>query len=186
MPHTTSWLPLHQLLYLIESTCTHDLATIQLVRCHESGLLLIWLEHRYLVVPEECIYEREHLMPSSGINYLIYSGQWKTILRASVVQVDVINIDSPLFSIFWNNHYVRQPTWIFHFSHKSICQQLVHLGLDDFLSIWVEASDLPADGSQGIYAIELMWGYWWVDSGHIRVSLCKDVFILPKPTFKGF
>ena len=58
-------------------------------------------------------------------------GQRKTILWSSVIQIGVINIDSPLSSFLWINHHVRQPIRIFNFPDKLDCQQLVHLRLND-------------------------------------------------------
>ena len=58
-------------------------------------------------------------MPGGGIDYLIYSGQRKAILRPIVIQVGVINTDS-LSSIFlWDYDHVRQQLWIFDFSDES-------------------------------------------------------------------
>ena len=57
----------------------HDLVAIQSVWCHEDDLLLIWLEHRNLMVPGESVYEREHPVPDSEVNYLIYSRQWEVV-----------------------------------------------------------------------------------------------------------
>ena len=65
---------------------------------HEGCFLFIWLEHRDLVVLGECVYKGEHPMSGSEVNYLINLGQRKTILRASVVQIGVINTDSPFFT----------------------------------------------------------------------------------------
>ena len=70
-------------------------------------------------------------MFDSGVYYFIYSGQRKTILWSSVIQIGVINIDSPLSSFLWINHHVRQPIRIFNFLDKLGCQQLVHLRLND-------------------------------------------------------
>ena len=137
----------------------------------EGRLLFVSLEHGDLVVFEECVYEGEHSMFDSGVYYFINSGQRKTILWSSVIQIGVINIDSPLSSFLWNNHHVRQPFRIFNFLDKPGCQQLVHLRLDDPLPVTVEVSNFLADGSWGRYDIELMWGYRRMNSGHVRVNL---------------
>ena len=60
-------------------------------------------------------------MLGSGVYYLIYLGQHKTIIWANVIQIGVIDTDFP-FSIFLrNNHHVRQPIWIFNFLDKLNC-----------------------------------------------------------------
>ena len=48
-------------------------------------------------------------MPVNGINYLIYMGQGKAILWASVIQVGVININLPPSIFLWDYHHFRQP-----------------------------------------------------------------------------
>ena len=63
----------------------HDLLPVQSARCYEGCLLFIWLEHGDLVVFGECIYEGEHFMSDSGVNYLIYLGQRKAILWANII-----------------------------------------------------------------------------------------------------
>ena len=88
---------------------------------HEGCFLFIWLEHEDLVVLGECVYKGEHPMSGSEVNYLINLGQRKTILRASVVQIGVINTDSPFFTFLQNNHHVRQPIQIFNFPDKPSC-----------------------------------------------------------------
>ena len=93
----------------------HDFVAVQPLRCDKYGFLFIWLEHRNLMVSEKCIYERKHLVSGSGVDNLIYLRQRETILWVNVVQIGVINTDSSLSSIFWNNHYIRQPIQIFHF-----------------------------------------------------------------------
>ena len=58
------------------------------------------------MVFEESIYKGEHLMPDGGVDYLIYPGQGKNILWASIVQVGVINTNSLLPILLWNDHHV--------------------------------------------------------------------------------
>ena len=41
--------------------------------CHKGGILLVWLEHGNLMVTGESIYEGEHIVPDSGVDYLVYS-----------------------------------------------------------------------------------------------------------------
>lgn len=56
-----------------------------------------------------------HPMPISGVYYLIYLGQGEATFWANVIQVSVVNTDSPLSFIFWDHDYVRQPLRIFYF-----------------------------------------------------------------------
>ena len=52
------------------------------------------------MVTGECIYEREHFVIGSGIDYLVYSWQGEAIIWANIIQVGVIDIDSPFTSLF--------------------------------------------------------------------------------------
>ena len=45
-------------------------------------------------------------MPGSGIHYLIYPRQEKTIFWADVIQINVIDTDSPFSYIFWDYDHV--------------------------------------------------------------------------------
>ena len=84
----------------------YDSITIQPLWCDKSCFLLIWLEFEYLVVSEKGIQKREHPMPNSGVNYLIYSRQRKAILWACVIQVCLINVDSSHSIFLLNYHHV--------------------------------------------------------------------------------
>lgn len=53
----------------------HDPVAVQSVWLHEDCFLLVCLEHGDMVVPRECVYEREYSMSGSGVNYMIYLGQ---------------------------------------------------------------------------------------------------------------
>ena len=46
-------------------------------------------------------------MSDSGIDYLIYSRQIKAILWACVIQVGVINVDSPPSFFLWDYHHLH-------------------------------------------------------------------------------
>ena len=50
-------------------------------------------------------------------------------------QVGITKTYSPLSSILWNDHHVRQLIRILHFSYELDSQQLVHLRLDDLLPV---------------------------------------------------
>ena len=63
--------------FLISSTSIlepeqHDFVAIQPVWCHEGCLFFIRLEHGDLVVYRESVYQGEHFVSDSGVNYLIY------------------------------------------------------------------------------------------------------------------
>lgn len=52
------------------------------------------------MVPGEGVQKRDHSMFSSGVHYLVYSGQEKVVLRAGIIKVSVIDADlsfSPFF-----------------------------------------------------------------------------------------
>ena len=52
------------------------------------------------MVTKENVYEKEHPVSNSGVDYLIYLGQWEATLWASVIQVGVIDTDSPFTPFF--------------------------------------------------------------------------------------
>ena len=80
-------------------------------------------------------------MRDSGIHYLIYPGQMKTIFWVDVIQVSVIDPTSLFSFLFWDLDHVCQLIGILNFSDKPNCQQLVYFGLTDLLFIRMETSD---------------------------------------------
>ena len=115
------------------------------------------------MVSIEGVYEEEHSVPSSGINYLIYPGEKKTIIWTSIIQVGVIDTNSLFPTFLCNDHHIFQPVWIFDFPDKSGYQQLINLSLNDHLSIRMEASNLLANETRGRYDVELVRGHRWMD-----------------------
>ena len=93
--------------------------------CQKGGLLFIWLEHRNLMVTGEHIYEREHLVTGSGIHYLVYPRQWEAILWANIIQVGVIDIDSPFTPFFFGT----TTTFVSHFEYST---SLINLDINNF------------------------------------------------------
>ena len=116
--------------------------------CYKCCFFLVQLEHRDLVVTEESVYERDNPVFGNGVNYLIYPRKGEVVIWTSVIQVGVINTGSSFSSFLRDNHYVFQPIRVFDFPNEFDCQQLVYLDLDDFLPIWMKASNLLANGFQ--------------------------------------
>ena len=80
-------------------------------------------------------------MLGSGIHYLIYPGQMKTIFWVDIIEVSIIDTTSLFSFFFWDHNHVCQLIGILNFSDKPNCQQLVYFGLIDLLFIRMEASD---------------------------------------------
>ena len=72
------------------------------------------------------------------------------------------------------------------FPNKPGYQQLVNLNLDDHLPIWMEASNLLVDMTQGRYDVEPMRGHRWMDPWYVRMSPSENIFVLLKHAFKQF
>ena len=124
-------------------------------------------------------------MPGDGIYYLTYPRQGKTIIRAGVIQVSVIDTNSPFSSHFLDHNHVFQPIGILNFSYKPNCQQLIYFNLNDLLPIRMKASDFLSNRSWWEHDIKPVWGYGWVDPEHVRMGPHEDVFVLLKYSFEG-
>ena len=129
------------------------------MRRYEGCFFFIRLEHWNLMITRENIYKRKHHVSSSGIDYLIYTGQRETIFWADVIQVGIINIDSPFTHFFRDHHHVCQPFRILYFPYKLSYEKFLYFALDNPLPIRMEASDFLSDRPLGRYNIELMRGY---------------------------
>ena len=79
------------------------------------------------------------------------------VFRTSVVEVGVINTNSPVPILFRDYHHVHQPFWILDFSYETDSEKFVDLFFDHFSALWVEASQLLP--------------YWFMASSNIKVML---------------
>ena len=173
--------PVHQ--PLISSSCVlepkwHRMIKIGSLRCDERGLFLVVWVHADLVVAGEGIHKTEEFMVGSGINDEVDSRQRETVFWACSVDVSEVDAESPLTVHFFDKHDVGQPLWVFHFYDCSCLEEFADLLVDRFLPFWREAPPLLFDGLEGWADVQPMSDYCGVNSSHVCLLPCKDVFVL--------
>ena len=104
--------------------------------------------------------------------------QRKNVLWARSVDVSEVDTESPLAVCFFDKYDVGQPLWIFHLSDCSCLEKFANLLVDDFLSFWREAPPLLFDWLERWANVQPMIDYCRVNSSHVRLLLCEDVFVL--------
>ena len=173
--------PVHQ--PLIVSSCVlepkrHHTITIGSLRCDERGLFLVVWVHTDLVVAGEGVHKTEEFMAGCGIYDEVDPLQRETILWARSVDVSEVDTESPLSVCFFDKYDVGQPLRIFHLPDRSCLEEFSDLLVDGFLPFWREAPPLLFDWLEGWADVQPMSDYCRVNSSHVRLLPCKDVFVL--------
>ena len=117
-------------------------------------------------------------MASSGIYDEVDSRQRETFLWARSVDVSEIDAESPLAICFFDKYNVGQPLRILHLPDRSCLEEFPDLLVDGFLSFWREAPPLLFDWLEGRADVQPMSDYCRVNSSHVRLLPCEDVFVL--------
>ena len=78
----------------------HDFVAIKTVWRYEGCLFFVSRGHGDLVVFGEGVQNEEHLLPSSGIQNLIYPWQRETVFWACIIEVGVIDTHPPFAFLF--------------------------------------------------------------------------------------
>ena len=173
--------PVHQ--PLIGSSCVlepkrHHTITISSLHCDKRGLfLLVWV-HTDLLVAGEGVHKIEEFMAGCGIYDEVDLRQRETVLWACSVDVSEVDAESPLAICFFDKYDVGQPFRIFYLSDCSRLEEFADLLVDHFLSFWREAPPLLFDWLVGWADVQPMSDYCRVNSSHVRLLPCEDVFVL--------
>ena len=117
-------------------------------------------------------------MASSGIYDEVDSRQREIVLWARSVDVSEIDAKSPLAICFFDKYDIGQPLRILHFPDRSCLEEFADLFVDGFLSFYLEAPPLLFDLLEGWADVQPMSDYCRVNSSHICLLPCEDVFVL--------
>ena len=173
--------PVHQPLVggscVLESKRHHPI-TIGPLRCDERGLFLVVWVHTDLVVAEKGVHKTEEFVACCGIHDEVYPQQREAVLWARFVYVSEVDAESPLAICFFDEHDVSQPVRVLHLPDRSCLEEFADLLVDGFLPFWCEAPSLLLDRFEGQVGVQPMSDYCGVNSSHVRLLPCKDVFVL--------
>ena len=117
-------------------------------------------------------------MARSGIYDEVDLWQRETVLWARSVDVSEIDAESPLAICFFDKYDVGQPLRILHLPDRSCLEEFADLLVDGFLSFWHKAPPLLFDWLEGRADVQPMSDHCRVNSSHVRLLPCKDVFVL--------
>ena len=92
--------------------------------------------------------------------------------------VSEVDAESPFVVCFFDKHYVGQPFRIFYLSDCSRLEEFSDLLVDRFLSFWHEAPPFLFDWLEGWADVQPMSDYCRVNSSHVRLLPCENVFVL--------
>ena len=114
-------------------------------------------------------------MPGRRVNNLIYAGQREVILRTCVIKIRIVYAHSPFDPLIRNYHSISNPFRVSDFFDKPNLQKVIYLGLDDLITIRVEAPYSLLNGSGGWENIQLVGSVHGVYPYHVRMGLGKHV-----------
>ena len=78
-------------------------------------------------------------MASCCIHYLVNKGKRKSILRASIIEVRIIDAHAPLTILLKDNHNIGLPLRVLNLSIEANGEEFVHFLFYDFLACWVKS-----------------------------------------------
>ena len=110
---------------------------------NEDRFLSIRRVHWNLVIAREGVQKRQHPLLGRGINDLIYSWQGEVVFWACFIIVRVVHAYPPFTAFLRDDYYICKPFGILHLSNKTCTQQVVHLCLNNLMSIKVETPYFP-------------------------------------------
>ena len=125
-------------------------------------------------------------MAGCGIYDKVDSRQREAVFWACSVDVNEVDAESPLVVYFFDKYDVGQPFRIFHLYDCPCLKELADLLVDRFLPLWREAPSLLLDWLEGWANVQPMSNYCGVNSSHIRLLPCKDVFVCLRKWVRGF
>ena len=91
--------------------------------------------HYDLIITRESVHEAEELVASSGVHYEVGLGQGKAIFRASPVNINKANAESPFSICLLDENHISQLVRIIHFSDSSSLEEFAELFVDRLLSL---------------------------------------------------
>ena len=73
-------------------------------------------------------------MANYCIHYLVNIREEKSILRANIIEVRVIDANTPLVILLRDDHDIRQPLGVLNLSDEASGEEFVHFLFYDFLT----------------------------------------------------
>ena len=126
-------------------------------------------------------------MACCGVHDEVDPWQREAVLWACFVYISKVDAESPLAICFFDEYDVSQPLRILYLPDCSCLEKFVDLLIDGFLPLWREAPSLLFDQFDGRAGVQPMSDYCRVNSSHVCLLPCEDVFVMSqKPSKEAF
>ena len=145
--------------------------------------MVVWV-HTDLVVIGEGVHKTEEFMVCCGVNDEVDPWQREAVLWTCFVDVGEVDTESPLAICFFDEYCVSQPLRILHLPDRSYLEEFADLLVDGFLSFWREGPPLLLDWFEGRAGVQPMSDHCRVNSSHVRLLPCEDVFVMSQKLSK--
>ena len=123
-------------------------------------------------------------MACCGVHDEVDPRQREAVLWACFVYISEVDAESPLAICFFDEYDVSQPLRILYLPDRSFLEKFADLLIDGFLPFWLEAPSLLFDRFEGRAGVQPMSAYYRVNSSHVCLLPCKDVFVLSQKLSK--
>ena len=117
-------------------------------------------------------------MACCGVHDEVDPRQREAVLWACFVDVGEVDTESPFAICFFDEYYVSQPLRILQLPDRSCLEEFADLLVDGFLSFWRKAPPLLLDRFVGRAGVQPMSDHCRVNSSHVRLLPCEDVFVM--------
>ena len=123
-------------------------------------------------------------MACCGVHDEVDPWQREAVLWACFVYISKVDAESPLAIFFFDEYDVSQPLRILYLPDRSCLEKFVDLLIDGFLPLWREAPSLLFDQFEGRAGVQPMSDYCRVNSSHVCLLPCEDVFVMSQKLSK--
>ena len=117
-------------------------------------------------------------MAGCGVHDEVYPWQRETVLWTCFVDVGEVDTELPLAVRFSDEYDVGQPLKVLYLPDCSCMEEFADFLIDGFLSFWHETPPLLLDRFEGRADVQPMSYYCGVNSSHVCLLPCEDVFVL--------
>jgi len=82
--------------------------------------------------------------------------------------------------------FLSHPVWMLFLPGEATCNELVNFGFNSFHNVWAKPTLLLLDWLGVGLDVQTVHGDLWIESRHVFVALCEDVYILLYEYYKFF
>ena len=100
------------------------------------------------------------------------------VFRASSIEITVVDADPYLPVLLEDGNDISNLIWMLFFPYEATCNELMDFSLNSFHNIWAKLTLLLLDWLGVGLDVQTVHGDLWIESGHVFVAPCEDVYIL--------